>query len=97
MMSPRGNNATCFRCVAAALLACIALNSQAGTPSFLCSKAKTWLEKTVCASDPLSELDLELATVYARLLRVTSGETQKKLTAEQNRFWASRARLPQQA
>ena len=44
----------------------------------------------MCASDHLSDLDLELATVYARLLRVTTGDTQKKLTAEQNRFWASR-------
>jgi len=85
-----GTTALLARPVAAALLACIALSSQAGTPSFLCSKAKTWLEKTVCASDRLSELDLELATVYARLLRVTTGETQKKLTAEQNRFWATR-------
>lgn len=90
MTSPTGNNAGGTGCVAAVLLACIALTSQAGTPSFLCSKAKTWLEKTVCASDRLSDLDLELATVYARLLRVTTGETQKKLTAEQNRFWAAR-------
>jgi uncharacterized protein len=85
-----GTTALLARPVAAALLACIALSSQAGTPSFLCSKAKTWLEKTVCASDHLSELDLELATVYARLLRVTTGDTQKKLTAEQNRFWGTR-------
>jgi uncharacterized protein len=90
MLSPTRNNAPCTRAIAAALLACIALPSQAGTPSFVCSKAKTWLEKTVCASDHLSDLDLELATVYARLLRVTTGEGQKKLTAEQNRFWASR-------
>ena len=73
-----------------ALLACVALVAEAGTPSFLCTKAKTWLEKTICASDRLSDLDLELASVYARLLRVTTGETQKKLTAEQNRFWAAR-------
>lgn len=81
------------RCLglAAAVLLVFALNpAHAAVASFLCSKAKSWLEKTICASDHLSELDLELATVYARLLRVTAGETQKKLTAEQNRFWAER-------
>lgn len=90
MQSPAGDTVTRGRWLAAALLACFALASHAGTPSFLCSKAKTWLEKTICASDRLSDLDLELATVYARLLRVTAGETQKQLTAEQNRFWAAR-------
>ena len=91
MTSPAGNSDTGIRIVAAALLACIALTVQAGTPSFLCSKAKSWLEKTICASDHLSALDLELAGVYARLLRVTTGETQRKLSAEQNRFWAARS------
>jgi uncharacterized protein len=90
MQLPRGNTVTRVRWIAATLLACLALAGHAGTPSFLCSKAKTWLEKTICASDHLSDLDLELASVYARLLRVTTGETQKKLTAEQNRFWTAR-------
>ena len=90
MTSPTGNSAAGIRLAAAALLACIALTSQAGTPSFLCSKAKSWLEKSICGSDHLSDLDMELAGVYARLLRVTTGEAQKKLTAEQNRFWAAR-------
>jgi uncharacterized protein len=76
--------------IALAVLACWVLGLQAATPSFLCSKAKTWLEKTICASERLSELDLELALVYARLLRLTAGETEKRLTAEQNRWWASR-------
>ena len=76
--------------IALALLVCWAPGLHAVTPSFLCSKAKTWLEKTICASDRLSELDLELDVVYARLLRVTAGDTQKQLTAEQNRWWASR-------
>jgi hypothetical protein len=69
----------------------LASSAAAGaTPSFVCSKAKTWVEKTICASDRLSALDLELATVYARLLRVTSGETERALTAEQRRWWAAR-------
>jgi uncharacterized protein len=80
---------------AAVWLVCVS-TGHAGTPSFLCSKAKTWLEKTICASDRLSELDLELATVYARLLRVTTGDTNKQLAAEQNRWWASRNDCRQQ-
>jgi len=90
MTSPRGNSNAAISFVGAALLACTALTSHPGTPSFLCSKAKSWLEKTICASDHLSDLDMELAGVYARLLRVTTGESQRKLTAEQNRFWAAR-------
>jgi uncharacterized protein len=76
----------------ALLAACLALApaSRAATPSFLCSKAKTWVEKTICASEQLSELDLELATVYARLLRVTSGDSERTLSAEQRRWWTTR-------
>ena len=77
------------------LLTCSALllvpaGLHAATPSFLCSKAKTWVEKTICASDRLSALDLELAAVYARMLQVTSGESERSLTAEQRRWWATR-------
>jgi uncharacterized protein len=81
-----------FPCLAVAAVA-LALTSSAtvaGTPSFLCSKARTWVEKTICGSDRLSALDLELATVYARLLRVTSSEVERSLTAEQRRWWAAR-------
>ena len=63
----------------------------AATPSFLCSKAKTWVEKTICASDRLSELDLELAVVYARVLKVLSGDAEKSFTAEQRKWWGARA------
>jgi uncharacterized protein len=62
----------------------------AGTPSFLCSKAKTWLEKTICKSDRLSALDLELAVAYARVLKVVSGSAEQTFTVEQNKWWASR-------
>jgi uncharacterized protein len=66
------------------------LTAQAATPSFVCSKAKSWTEKTICASDNLSQLDLELALVYARLLRATTGEQQKALSRGQTQWWASR-------
>jgi uncharacterized protein YecT (DUF1311 family) len=64
--------------------------AHAGTPSFLCGKAKSWTEKTICSSDRLSALDLELALAYARLLRTTTGEQQKALTRGQTKWWASR-------
>jgi uncharacterized protein len=75
----------------------VAAGAFAATPSFLCSKAKSWVEKTICASDRLSELDLELAGVYARLLRVTSGEPERSLTAEQRRWWGTREECRKQA
>jgi uncharacterized protein len=78
------------RLALAVTLILISSAAAAGTPSFVCTKARTWVEKTICASDRLSALDLELATVYARLLRVTSGETERSLTAEQRRWWATR-------
>ena len=73
-----------------ALLWAPCLWTQAATPSFVCSKAKTWTEKTICASERLSELDLELAVAYARLLRTTTGEQQKALTRGQTKWWAAR-------
>jgi len=76
---------------AAVLFGCVLPVAHAGVPSFLCSKAKTWLEKTVCASDRLSALDLELAVAYARVLKVVSGSTETAFTKEQNKFWAARS------
>ncbi len=69
----------------------ISCSTSAATPSFLCSKAKTWVEKTICASEKLSEQDLELAVVYARMLRVLSGDAEKAFNAEQRKWWANRA------
>jgi uncharacterized protein len=76
---------------AAVLFCCILPSAPAGVPSFLCSKANTWLEKTVCASDRLSALDLELAVAYARVLKVVSGSSEKAFTKEQNTFWGARS------
>ena len=60
----------------------------AGTPSFLCSKAKSWTEKAVCASDRLSVLDLELALARSRMLDVLTGDAGKKFTAAHGSWWA---------
>lgn len=64
--------------------------AEAATPSFVCTKAKSWVEVTVCGSDRLSELDLQLAVAYARVLKVVSGPGRKSLEAEQRAWWASR-------
>jgi hypothetical protein len=61
----------------------------AGTPSFLCSKAKSWTEKTVCASDRLSALDLTLALARSRMLDVLKGDAAKKFAADHGTWWAS--------
>jgi uncharacterized protein len=83
-----------LRYLAAALIAAIAVSTSSGasaaTPSFLCSKAKTWVEKTICASDRLSELDMDLAMDYARMLKVLSGDGEKAFTAEQRKWWGTR-------
>lgn len=71
--------------------------ADAATPSFLCSKARTWVEKTICGSERLSDLDLDLATAYARLLRVSSSDLEKALTADQRRWWAKRDECRRQA
>ncbi len=76
--------------ILALALSIACLDAAAATPSFLCSKARSWIEKTVCASDRLSQLDLELATVYARLLRSATPEGEKTLAADQRRWWGTR-------
>jgi uncharacterized protein len=65
--------------------------ASAATPSFLCSKSKTWVEKSICASDRLSELDLELAVARAHMLDVLSGDAQKAFNAEHGKWWANLA------
>src|SRR4030095_13553862 len=89
------------RRLTATLVAAIGISmfssANAARPSFLCSKAKSWVEKTICASDTLSELDMELATDYARLLKVLSGDAEKAFSAEQRRWWAERGSCKKEA
>src|SRR5262245_60221610 len=89
-MFSRAVRSTTLRVALFIVLAWTTLSAQAGVPSFLCSKAKTWMEKTVCKSDRLSALDLEAAVAYARVLKVVSGSAERALTAEQNKFWVAR-------
>src|SRR5215470_4377253 len=71
--------------------------AESATPSFLCSKAKSWVEKTICANDRLSELDMDLATDYARMLKVVTGDAEKALSVEQRKWWAERGSCQRQA
>ena len=87
------------RCAALAIAgACVTLSvlAESATPSFLCSKAKSWVEKTICASDRLSELDMDLATEYARMLKVLTGDAEKALNTEQRKWWAERGTCQKQ-
>jgi uncharacterized protein YecT (DUF1311 family) len=87
------------RCAALVIAgACVNLSmpAQSATPSFLCSKAKSWVEKTICASDRLSELDMDLATEYARMLKVLSSDAEKALNTEQRKWWAERGTCQKQ-
>lgn len=77
--------------IAAALTVFFAGICAAATPSFLCSKASTWVEKTICSSDRLSELDLDLAAVYARLLRGTDVNAKRSVESEQRKWWSERS------
>ena len=76
---------------AGALFTAVVHLAPAATPSFVCSKAKSWLEKTICASDRLSELDMDMALAYSRMLHALSGNPEKTFSAEQRRWWAARA------
>lgn len=83
--------ALCFK-LASALALCGEQPVQAApTPSFLCSQASTWVEKAICASEPLANLDMELATVYARLLRADTSSSRQSLSKEQGQWWAGRS------
>jgi uncharacterized protein len=62
------------------------LSTQANAASFDCNKAATWLEKTVCSDEVLSQLDDQLAKAYHDALASLSPEGQKE-TKEYQRQW----------
>jgi len=85
---PRRHTAAVLAFTAA--LAVPAVPGLAATPSFLCSQATTWVERTVCGNERLSALDLDLALAYAHLLRTAGPGGERALTASQQRWWAER-------
>ena len=74
----------------ALLLTAPGVTLAAGTPSFLCTRASGWVEKTICANAALSDLDLELAQVHARLLRLPNPQGRKRIESDQRRWWGTR-------
>jgi uncharacterized protein len=72
-------------------LGAIVPSALCATPSFLCSKAKTWVEHVICDNDSLAVQDLQLASDYARLLDKLAGDAAKRLAAEQRAWWATRS------
>jgi uncharacterized protein len=59
-------------------------------PSLACTVAKTWIEKSVCGSDRLIDLDLQVTLAYARLLRGTDRPGKRALETEQRQWWRTR-------
>ena len=62
------------------------LATQATAASFDCSKAASWVEKTVCANPELSKLDEDLAKAYSDALASLSPEGQKE-TKQYQKQW----------
>lgn len=75
--------------VCAVLIPALSSPAGAATPSFVCRNVKSWLEKTVCSSGPVAQLDLELAVARSRLLQATNPTTRKALESEQRAWWSS--------
>lgn len=93
-------NVTIFAASASLVtLACLGSGQAlaAPAPSFLCSRASTWVEKTICADNELAGLDLELASVFARVLRTPDPVQRQDLLREQHAWWATRDRCRQEA
>ena len=64
----------------------VLLSTQATAASFDCKKASTWVEKTVCSDEVLSQFDDQLAKAYHDALASLSPEGQKE-TKEYQRKW----------
>lgn len=64
----------------------ISSSTLAQGPSFNCAKASTRIEEMVCADVELSKLDLELSTIYSKLLNNLNKTDRKELIRRQ-REW----------
>src|SRR5262249_10793569 len=70
--------------VLAAMLAMA--GSAAAAPSFNCAKASTPVEKAICTSTPLANLDAAMAQQYKAVREKLDAEAAKALTADQRYF-----------
>jgi uncharacterized protein YecT (DUF1311 family) len=71
-------------------IAFVFLVPAAATASFDCDKARTYVEKTVCADPLLGRLDEALARNYDAMLAADLGATRQSLRNEQFRWLATR-------
>ena len=68
-----------------------AMMALAGKPSFNCAAARRPVEKAICASPALADLDREIDAANARLLRTASGgSAMRELERRQAQFVATR-------
>jgi uncharacterized protein YecT (DUF1311 family) len=69
--------------VAAALLPCSPARSAPPGPSFDCGRATTVVEKKICRTPQLADLDRDIAQLYAQALSVLSPTDADALRADQ--------------
>lgn len=62
-----------------------------GKPSFDCGRARTAVEKAICADPELADLDREIDNVFARRMRTANRSDVAALRREQREFLAERA------
>ncbi len=68
-----------------------AMMAVAGKPSFSCGAARRAVEKAICASPDLADLDREIVAANARLLRAASGgSATREFERQQAQFIATR-------
>lgn len=73
----------------AALVLAAASPASARGPSFDCTRAGSWTERTICADPELSALDEEMANAFAAARAATSGAERENLLPY-HRNWLSR-------
>lgn len=72
------------------LLHCMSVAWADQVASFLCARAKGWVETTICSDGDLARLDIELAEVHARMLRSPDIQTRGRYEAEQQSWRKTR-------
>jgi uncharacterized protein len=72
------------------VLAITASLQAAGQPSFDCSRASKWAERTICDDDALAASDREMSAAYARQRAEAGDVGRKQLVSEQRRWLARR-------
>jgi uncharacterized protein YecT (DUF1311 family) len=83
-----------FALVLAALFALASLTSGAKAASFDCAKARTKVEKLICADPQLSRQDSELAAAYGEALKAWDGQIAPYVKMSQRAWVRGRALTP---